>query len=80
MSFSIFILLVDKGTPFNIHIDVGLTASYFIVERPEEPPNKSLFLADITCFAVSDLDNCKHTFGKSELYLYGVIRSIIIGP
>ena len=80
MSFSIFILLVDKGTPFNIHIAVGLTASYFIVERAKEPPNKSLFLADITSFAVSDLDSCKHTFGKSELHLYGVIHFIIIGP
>ena len=72
MSFSIFISSVDKGKPFNIHIVVGLTASYFIAEQAEEPPNKSLIKADITCFAVSDLDSCKHAFEKSELYLYWV--------
>ena len=42
MSFSIFILSVDRGTPFNIHIVVGLIESYFVVDRAEKPPNKSL--------------------------------------
>ena len=47
MSFSMFILLVDKGTPFNIHIVVGLISPYFIVERVTQQPNKSAFQADI---------------------------------
>ena len=47
MSFSIFISSVDKGTPFNIHIVVGLISPYFIVERVAEQPNKSVFQADI---------------------------------
>ena len=70
MSFSMFILLVDKGTPFNIHIVVGLISPYFIVERVAEEPNKSVFQADIHVLQ----------FRICEFYLYEVRCSIIIGP
>ena len=52
LSLYILISAVDEGMPFNMRIVVDLISSFCIVEHAEEPPNKSVFQTDITCFAV----------------------------
>ena len=55
LSLYILISAVDEGMPFNMRIVVDLISSFCIVEHAEEPPNKSVFQADIPYFAVHDL-------------------------